>query len=260
MKKRPTPTNGKPSAQNSAIVADQPDGGKLALVIDGVMIRRDSAGRYSLNDLHKAAMACGKATEGHAPGQFLRNDGAQRFIAAFDARRTDVQNSTSVDAKKIASVHSVKGGKNQGTYAAELVAIRYAAWIDADFEVGVYLTFQAATRSRDTWTRERARLAAAHSVMSGMLQDKRAEAGKDTEAHHYTNEARLINWAICGEFKKLDRDSLSTAELALLTFLGQRNAVLIGRGLTYDQRKPMLKQYAMDWQLDRLAINGEAAA
>ena len=32
MKKRPTPTNGKPSAQNSAIVAEQPDGGRLALV------------------------------------------------------------------------------------------------------------------------------------------------------------------------------------------------------------------------------------
>ena len=32
MKKRPTPTNGKPSAQNSAIVAPHQDGGKLALV------------------------------------------------------------------------------------------------------------------------------------------------------------------------------------------------------------------------------------
>jgi len=64
-------------------------------------------------------IACGKATESHAPGQFLRNDGAQRFIAAFDARRSDVQNSISGDARKIASVHSVKGGKNQGTYAAE---------------------------------------------------------------------------------------------------------------------------------------------
>ena len=32
MKKGPTPTNGKSSAQNSAIVAEQPDGGKLALV------------------------------------------------------------------------------------------------------------------------------------------------------------------------------------------------------------------------------------
>ena len=28
-----------------------------------------------------------------------------------------------------------------------------------------------------------------------------------------------------------------------------RNAVLIGRGLNYDQRKPMMKQYAMDWRL-----------
>lgn len=27
------------------------------------------------------------------------------------------------------------------------------------------------------------------------------------------------------------------------------NAVLIGRDLNYDQRKPMMKQYAMDWRL-----------
>ena len=25
--------------------------------------------------------------------------------------------------------------------------------------------------------------------------------------------------------------------------------MLIGRGLSYDQRKPMMKQYAMDWRL-----------
>jgi len=27
------------------------------------------------------------------------------------------------------------------------------------------------------------------------------------------------------------------------------NAVLIGRGLQYEQRKPIIKQYAMDWRM-----------
>ena len=129
-----------------------------------------------------------------------------------------------------------------------------------DFEVGVYLTFQAATKSPDTWTRERARLAASHNVMAGILHDTRADAGKSTEAKHYMCESKLVNWAICGEFRSLDRDSLGASDLALLAFIEERNAVLIGRGLTYDQRKPMLKQYAMDWHMDRLVINGEAAA
>ena len=26
---------------------------------------------------------------------------------------------------------------------------------------------------------------------------------------------------------------------------------MIGRGIGYDERKPMIKQYAMDWRLDR---------
>ncbi len=246
------------TARVGEIVADTQQGGKPMLVIDGVMIRRDTAGRYCLNDLHKAAMAAGKATESQRPGEFIRAEGVQRFVGALDARQQTAGNPA-------LSAVAIKTGRNGGTYAAELVAIRYAAWIDADFEVGVYLTFQDATRSRDTWTRERARLAAAHSVMSDILQDKRAEAGKDTEAHHYANEAKLINWALCGEFIGLNRDTMSRHDLALLTFLEQRNAVLIGRDLTYDQRKPMLKQAAIDWQTAwthkraQLAINGEAA-
>ena len=48
--------------------------------------------------------------------------------------------------------------------------------------------------------------------------------------------------------------------MALLTFLEQRNTILIGRELPYKQRKPMLKQYAMDWKANLLAIDGEAAA
>lgn len=245
---------------SSSITRNREDSTMLALMIDGILIRRDVAGRYSLNDMHRAAIKSGKASEIHAPGQFLRNDGAQRFIAAFDARQTDVQNSTSTSAKKIASVHSVKGGKNQGTYAAELVAIRYAAWIDADFEVGVYLTFQAATKSRDNWIRERAHLAAAHSVMSGMLHDTRAEAGKGTESHHYANESMLVNWAICGEFKKLDRDAMSAADLVLLAQLETRNAVLIGRGVSYDERKHELVRHAAASRLHRLAAQREATA
>ncbi len=69
-----------------------------------------------------------------------------------------------------------------------------------------------------------------------------------------------MNWALSGEFKGLHRDSLSDADLKLLAFLEERNAILIGRGLTYDQRKPMVKQYAMDRQLGGLAIGERAAA
>ena len=84
-------------------------------------IRQDAHGRYCLNDLHRAA----GGAEKHKPANFLRADGVAAFIAELD--RTDAQNR--------ASVSSTKGGPNQGTYAAELVVYRYAAWISPAFEV-----------------------------------------------------------------------------------------------------------------------------
>ncbi len=108
------------------------------ITVFGTNIRKDVDGRFSLNDLHKAAMAKGHATESHAPSKFLRNDGVQAFIAEVDSKN----NSLESDGQKRASVKSTKGGKNQGSFACELVALRYAGWISSSVEVEVYQTFQ----------------------------------------------------------------------------------------------------------------------
>lgn len=213
------------------------------LVIESVSIRQDAHGRYSLNDLHKAAMANGKATESQRPGAFLQSDPIKAFIDALDADQPD--------ATRIASVHSVKGGKSQGTWAAELVAIRYAAWIDPAFEVRVYRAFRNSVAADKDWRKMRHAAASTTKVANDILKFIRESNGKDTEPKHYMNEARMVNWALSGKFEKIDRDGLSQDELDLMAYLQERNAVLIGRGIGYDERKPMIKQYAMDWRLDR---------
>lgn len=76
-------------------------------------------------------MTNGKATESQRPGAFVQSQAD--FIAA-------------VDAIGVASVQSIKGGKNQGTYATELVAMKYAGWIDPAYEVQVYQAVQALKR------------------------------------------------------------------------------------------------------------------
>lgn len=215
------------------------------VTIENITVRMDAHGRYCLNDLHKAAIANGKANDNHAPAQFLRNDGVQAFIAALDQEKGSVQICT--------SVHAIKGGRAPGTYAVELVAIRYAAWIDPAFEVRVYRTFQQATKGQDDWRKLRHQSASSFKVANDILKLVREANGKDTESHHYSNEARLINWALTGEFKAVDRDALPTDQLNLLAHLQERNAVLIGRDIGYDQRKPMIKQYAMDWRMANLA-------
>jgi hypothetical protein len=43
-------------------------------------------------------------------------------------------------------VKVINGGVNQGVWALEIVAIRYAAWLSAEFEIRVYQTFQSLVR------------------------------------------------------------------------------------------------------------------
>lgn len=212
--------------------------------VSGVTVRRDADGRYSLNDLHKAAMANGKATESHKPANFIRSDSVQAFAQVL----TDAQNR--------ASVVSVKGGTNQGTYAVELVAIRYAAWVDPAFEVQVYQTFQAVQHAKAEAihadalrraARERARLEC--PAMTGALRDMRAEQGKTTAAHHYRNEADMLNRIVLGmaaaDYRELHgidsdapiRDHLSAAEIAAIEELQRFDSSLILLGMDYSERK-----------------------
>ena len=69
--------------------------------------------------------------------------------------------------------------------------------------------------------------------------------GKGTASYHYSNEARLVNWALSGEFKGLDRDQLSATELDALAELEIRNSLLIGRGMYYSHRKKALWLHAV---------------
>ena len=41
------------------------------MVIDGIEVRRDAYGRYSLNDLHRAAVASGANARTKEPGKVL---------------------------------------------------------------------------------------------------------------------------------------------------------------------------------------------
>ncbi len=93
------------------------------VVVNGVPVRVDNEGRYNLNDLHAAAVANGEATESQRPGVFLRSQQVKRFVQALS------------DATKSASVNIIKGGLQQGTWALELVVIRYAAWLKPEFEI-----------------------------------------------------------------------------------------------------------------------------
>ena len=98
---------------------------KLQIMNTEVTINKD--GLYCLNDLHKAAVAAGMADEdNHRPSKF--KDSQHEFLEAC--------------IKASETIISVKGGKS-GTYASEIIAMKYAGWINPSYEVQLYKAVQA---------------------------------------------------------------------------------------------------------------------
>lgn len=100
------------------------------LIVADTSIAINKDGLYSLNDMHKAALIAGHATEHHKPANFIRNEGVMAYIAAVESEA------------HICALKVIKGGKS-GTWAAELVAMKYAGWISPAYEVQVYQVAQA---------------------------------------------------------------------------------------------------------------------
>ena len=140
-----------------------------------------------------------------------------------------------------------KRGAAGGTWLHPRLAVRFAQWLDTDFAVWCDEQIESLLRGKDDWRKLRHSAASSSKVQAAMLQEVRKAVGKATEAHHFMNEHRLINSLLTGEYKGLDRDSLTAYQLDFLAHFEVRNAILIGMGLTYEQRKGALKAEAMTW-------------
>lgn len=92
---------------------------------------------------------------------------------------------------------------------------------------------------------------AAGRLMTDMKADLLRMLGKDSKPHDFSNEHRLVNWALTGEFGPLEESALTAQQIDLLAELRRRNTLLIGRGVEYSDRKKMLEQHAKDWWYSR---------
>lgn len=100
------------------------------LIIAGVEITTDEAGRFNLNALHRAS-----ATGDHkAPNQWLRYKQAKELIAELTNQTANSQSGHEV-------LKVINGGVAPGTFAHELLAISYAGWISPAFQLQVNQVF-----------------------------------------------------------------------------------------------------------------------
>lgn len=99
------------------------------LIISNTSIRKDSVGRYSLNDLHKASGNQDK----DKPANWLRSEKTVELIEEIlIAHNREVKKQDS-DFKPVVS----KSGRYGGTYVCKELVYSYAMWISAAFALKV---------------------------------------------------------------------------------------------------------------------------
>ena len=177
---------------------------------------------------------------GKRPVDWLALDSTQEYITTL----AEISN-----CEKSSLLKTKAGRHNGGTWFDPKLAVPFARWCDVRFAVWCDIQIEGLLKGQHPhfdWKRQRHEVASTHKVVAQILQQVRAEQGKATEPHHYMNEARLVNWALAGEFKGLDRDALSAHELTLLAKLELKNATLIGRGVGYPDRKKILESAALE--------------
>jgi KilA-N domain. len=216
--------------------------------IAGVSIHADNAGRFSLNDFHKAAVAAGHDYKTTQVEHFTRNDSTQGLVE-------ELRKNGELEFDPLVS----RAGRYGGTYACKELVYAYAMWISPAFQVRVIRAYDAlATGALDAAVRiarrqadrQAARLEA--PALTDAVIHSRKVAGKEVEHYHFVNEFDLINRVALGMSAKQYRaahglgpddsirDTLTALEIKCITHLQRYNASLIDFGLPFEKRKTEL--------------------
>lgn len=96
------------------------------LIIGSSSIRQDAEGRYSLNDLHRAA----GGEQRHQPANWLRLQHTQEMAAELEAG-------------EIPQIRGIEAKQGLGTFVAKELVYAYAMWISPAFQLRVIRAFDA---------------------------------------------------------------------------------------------------------------------
>lgn len=136
-----------------------------------------------------------------------------------------------------------KRGNQGGTWLHPKLAVFFARWLSPDFAVWCDMQIDNLIRNGKDWKTSRRESALGYRAMSDAVLLVRQALGKEVKPYHFMNEAKLINGIMTGIYEGRDRDQLNREELDLVILLENRNAFLIAREHTYDQRKKMLTAF-----------------
>ena len=142
-------------------------------------------------------------------------------------------------------VHSelivTKQGRNGGTWIHPDLVVLFARWCNVRFAVWCDRQIKAIL-SGDNGSAAREVASLEFKSMCAHLQSRREIDGKETKNFHYSNEAKLVNFAFSGKFESIDRSSLPDSDLRLVAAIEIKNSALIGCGVDREKRKEILCQ------------------
>lgn len=168
------------------------------IVIENMPVRNTEFGTYNLNDLHKAAVAAKKAKLWQKPSKFLKADGIKGYVDEV----TKELKSTLEQNQILRTIH---GGSERGTWAHELIALRYAAWLSPAFELKVYQTFRSVILGQ----------------VSKFAQANLLELKYQSKKRRVSTAARIMNkWGVGGEKNLLESQRKLLAEEIQVTIPG----------------------------------------
>ena len=188
----------------------------------------------------------GQVMQFNSDGWFNATAAADRFGKRIDHWLSNAETKEYIEklnTRNSGDLIKAKRGNNGGTWLHPKLAVVFARWLSVDFAIWCDEQIDGIIHGKPEqtdWSRVRHEAASTYKVMSAMLDMKRKLEGKETKPYHYANEAKLVNWAMTGEFKPVDREQLSVGDLDLLAKLEELNSLLIGQGFIRDDRKVKL--------------------
>lgn len=115
------------------------------LTLLDTVIRRDEAGRFCLNDLHRAA----GGEQRHRPNYWMESQQTQELIRALSQNIDEAGIPASDRINYLEPIKIVRGfSEGQGTYACKELVYSYAMWISPEFHIKVIRAYDALVTSR----------------------------------------------------------------------------------------------------------------
>ena len=198
---------------------------------DGV-VRVDENGFLSLNDMN--AYFPNKKLQ-----DWLDNRSTKELIEALcqslnPSKERDLKSPD--ESTKCLSTR--RGRHTGGTYAHEILALDFAAWLSVEFRIHIYTSYINGTQRKQDWNIKRILAANNYKIMCEAIKADH----EDPQHYHYSNEALMINEVIIGVRDKTARDNASEKVLDAVAWAEGANGIMISLGMDYQTRKKKLAE------------------